>query len=233
MAISPFWPCTCFEFGSEMQFHVDQQDTECPPWKRLLEMIEEAAITGCEEFAPMRGMKEEDRRQIVTLPSAISKLKSVRVLVLYRTKLVRIPPEIGEMANLEEFYPYTSHSLHWFPYEITRCKKLKKSSVSTRALYGNYKHRTPFPKLPAERSLLDDIKKNTGIESIRTCSVCNRSFEEAKLYQVWISLKVAIDALPLLVNACSEDCIQGLPMPPYPYLPTPHRGGLDLKQTSQ
>ena len=51
------------------------------------------------------------------------------------------------MESLEEFTPYTSYKLHWFPFEITRCIKLVESTVSTRALYGNYLHRTPFPSL--------------------------------------------------------------------------------------
>lgn len=35
--------------------------------------------------------------------------------MLYRSNLVRIPPEIGAMTSLEEFTPYTSYRLHWFP----------------------------------------------------------------------------------------------------------------------
>ena len=58
---------------------------------------------------------------------------------LYGSGLVRIPPEVGEMTALEDFDPYTSYRLHWFPFEITRCPKLKDSRVSTRALYGNFK----------------------------------------------------------------------------------------------
>ncbi len=43
------------------------------------------------------------------------------------------------VASLRVFEPYTSRRLHWFPYEITRCTSLRRSVVSTRALYGNYK----------------------------------------------------------------------------------------------
>ncbi|MDX2565372.1 hypothetical protein PV371_38115 [Streptomyces sp. TX20-6-3] len=66
---------------------------------------------------------------------------------LYGSNLVRIPPEIGAMTSLEEFSPYTSHRLHWFPYEITRCWKLVRSTISTRSLFGNFKLRPPFPRL--------------------------------------------------------------------------------------
>ncbi|MER7694405.1 hypothetical protein [Streptomyces sp. NPDC097610] len=44
--------------------------------------------------------------------------------MLYGSDLVRISPEIGTMTSLEEFTPYTSYRLHWFPYKITRRRKL-------------------------------------------------------------------------------------------------------------
>ncbi|WP_257581710.1 hypothetical protein [Streptomyces sp. TLI_146] len=34
---------------------------------------------------------------------------------------------------------------------------------------------------------------------------------QAGLHQVWISLRVATDVLPLLVNACSSGCVAALP----------------------
>lgn len=49
--------------------------------------------------------------------------------------------------RLLAFEPYTSYSLHWFPYELTRCMNLRDSTVSTRALYGNIKYRPAFPRL--------------------------------------------------------------------------------------
>ena len=65
--------------------------------------------------------------------------------MLYGSNLVRIPAEIGAMTSLEEFTPYTSYRLHWFPYELTRCPRLVRSTVSSSALYGNFKYRPPFP----------------------------------------------------------------------------------------
>jgi hypothetical protein len=47
---------------------------------------------------------------------------------------------------------------------------------------------------------------------------------------VWISLAVATDVLPLLVNACSAECVAALPPPRSGYVPTPHTGGPDLVQ---
>jgi len=225
--------CRCFETGP-VEFHTDRQDTECDAWHRLLGLIEEAAADGREEFAPLRGMAWEDRSKIVTLPPTISKLKSVKHLYLYESNLVRIPPEIGEMTNLEVFTPYRSYRLHWFPYEITRCQNLRDSTVSTRALYGNFKFRPPFPNLPHEKTSLVDAKMRLGLDSIKSCSVCNRPFEDLMLYQHWISLQVATDVLPLLMNVCSFDCLMAcmfeLPDPPDNHLSGPHQGGLDLEQ---
>jgi hypothetical protein len=233
--------CNCFketdqQEWTELAFHSEQQDTTCDAWKHLLNLIEEAATDGREEFAPWHEMTREERSQIVTLPPTISKLKLVKRFNLYESFLVRIPPEIGDMTSLEEFTPYTSYKLHWYPYEITRCKNLKESTVSTRALYGNYKFRPPFPKLQAGMNTTRGLDLNNlplevwGTNLIKTCSVCNRRLENRGLYQVWISLPVAIDVLPLLVNACSEVCIQSLPVPPANYVQQPHKGGIGIKQ---
>ena len=92
-------------------------------------------------------MSQSERAQILTLPPTIAKLKAVKSLDLYGSYLVRLPPEVGEMAGLEEFDQYTSYRLHWFPYELTRCRELRESRVSPRAVYGNYKYRPPFPRL--------------------------------------------------------------------------------------
>ncbi len=208
---------------SEIKLHTKQQDIECDAWKRLLELVELAATDEREEFEPRREMIPDDWDKIITLPATISKLKSVKHLILCgSSNLVRIPPEIGEMTNLEEFTPRLSYRLHWFPYEITHCKKLKESTVSTRALYGNYKLRKPFPKLSLE----------VPVEAVSTpkCSVCNAFITAPNLHQVWISLPVATDVLPLLVNACSKACIATLPCPPDNYVQVPHLGGLSIQQ---
>ncbi|TYQ31114.1 leucine-rich repeat domain-containing protein [Pseudanabaena sp. UWO310] len=223
--------CKCFEaeysgkWVSRVKLHLEQQDMKCDGWKRLLELVEVAAQDGREEFVPEQEMKQNEWQQIITLPSSIAKLKSVKHLNLYGSNLVRIPPEIGEMTNLEKFTPYTSYRLHWFPYEITRCKKLKDSTVSIRALYGNYKFRFSFPQLPV----------GVGVEagSPTKCSVCNAPISDSNLYQVWISLPVATDVLPLLVNACSQTCINQLPPPSENYVQKPHRGGANIQQPSR
>lgn len=111
-----------------LRIHTEPQDTSTAAWKHLLQLVEEAAKDGRAEFAPGREMDAAEWATIVTLPPSIAKLKAVKHLILYGSSLMRIPPQIGEMTSLEEFSPYTSYRLHWFPYEITRCQNLKRSS---------------------------------------------------------------------------------------------------------
>jgi hypothetical protein len=219
--------CGCFapkndsmEFG-ELSLHAEAQDTECEGWKTLLELIDRAVSKRSKEFAPGLEMPLELWSQIVTLPPSISRLTSVRKLYLYGSHLVRIPPEIGDMSKLQELDVYTSYQLHWVPFEVTRCTRLKLSRFSTRALYGNYKYRPPFPRLGVPESKLNLPAR---------CSVCRRTLEPEKVHQAWISLLVATDVLPLLVNACSDECIRRLPLPAQGYVDHPHAGGLELVQ---
>jgi hypothetical protein len=218
--INPSCGCLGNRSGN-LRLHSDVQDTGCEGWIKLLELVETAASKGKTEFSPGLELSPELWRQIVTLPPSISKLESVKKLYLYGSHLVRIPPEICEMANLEELDLYTSYRLHWLPYEVTRCQKLKKSRISTRALYGNYKHRSPFPRLN-----IPEFKLNLP----SNCSVCQNPLQAGGVQQMWITVLVATDVLPLLVNACSLECVQRLPAPAYGYVDHPHAGGLDVKQ---
>lgn len=151
--------CSCFDQRkphprARVGFHTELQDTSAPGWQHLLELIDEAAADGREEFRPLVELSPGERRQVITLPPTIGKLTAVKHLVLYGSNLVRLPPDIGAMTSLEEFTPYTSYRMHWFPYEITRCTRLMRSTVSTRSLFGNHKLRAPFPRLapPSTRS---------------------------------------------------------------------------------
>jgi uncharacterized protein (TIGR02996 family) len=209
----PRWPM--------MELHHEPQDTECEPWQRLCALFEEAAADGRTEFAPLRDFDLAARVQIVTLPPTIAKLKAVERLELYGSSLVRIPAEIGEMTNLRYFSPYTSYRLHWFPYEITRCVYLADSVISTRALYGNYSYRPPFPAL-GDKTITDPVR--------RACSVCGEQFLDREAYRVWVSLTVATDVVPLLVNACSHGCVDRIRKPPRDYVKRPHRGGPIVNQ---
>ena len=68
-----------------------------------------------------------------------------------------------------------------------------------------------------------------GTTAVRTCSVCDEPVDQ-ELHQVWISHWVGTDVLPLLVNACSANCVAALPEPAQGYVPTPHTGGPDIVQ---
>jgi len=223
--IAPTCDCLQAQYGNkrfgELRLHSEVQDPGCEAWQMLENLIDTAASKGNEEFAPGLEMSQELWSQIITLPTSISKLTSVKKLYLYGSHLVRVPPEIGNMAGLEELDVYTSYRLHWMPFEVTRCLKLTRSRVSTRALYGNYKYRPPFPKLGG-----DESKGNLP----PTCSVCRQALLPECARQVWISLRIATDVLPLLVNACSEECVRRLPAPSYGYIDRPHTGGVGLAQ---
>ena len=190
--------CVCFDQGrggggARPGFHPDRQDTSAPGWQHLLQLIDEAATDGREVFKPLVELSPRERRGIVTLPPTIAKLTAVKHLVLYGSNLVRIPPEIGAMTSLEEFSPYTSHRLHWFPYEITRCANLRESTVSTRSLYGNFKYRPPFPRLRPTAAAVDEPHlgdldpQGWGATGIVTCSVCDQAVAGGSLRQVWTS----------------------------------------------
>ncbi|MEV7182488.1 leucine-rich repeat domain-containing protein [Kitasatospora sp. NPDC093679] len=214
--------CRCFDRDRatnrrRVAFHPEQQDTTAPGWLRLLDLVEEAAADGREEFHPLQGLPAEQRRQIITLPPTIARLTAVRRLGLYGSNLVRVPPEIGAMSALEDLDVYTSYRLHWLPYELTRCARLRQSRVSTRALYGNEKTRPPFPPLDRQPR-----------EGGAVCSVCGGP--AARPRRVWITLRVATDVLPLLVDACSKACVAALPTPPEGYVRSSHSGGPTVQQ---
>jgi hypothetical protein len=224
--------CECFDqvtvqaADRDVFFHGDQQDTSAPGWQHLLTLIDEAAADGREEFRPLVEMSPQERRQVITVPPTIGKLTAVKHLVLYRSNLVRLPPEIGAMTSLEGFSPYTSARLHWFPYELTRCRNLVHSTVSTRAVFGNYKHRPPFPELRHGPLPSGDLDPGVwGAAFIRTCSVCAGPITERGVRQVWLSARVATDVLPLLVNACSDACVEALPPGAQGYIPAAQGGG--------
>jgi len=222
--------CDCLESQYKnrrwptLRLHTDRQDTDSDAWKRLLDLVDRAADDGRTELNPADELGWEQWWTIVELPRSIARLKAVKRLNLYGSGLVRIPPEVGEMTALEDFDPYTSYRLHWFPFEITRCPKLKDSRVSTRALYGNFKYRPPFPKLP--QTDVDEVVPSY-------CSVCRGKFSPAGPRQRWVSLRVATDVLPLLVHACSDGCIARLPDPPEGYVQSPHTGGNNVRQPRQ
>jgi hypothetical protein len=208
--------------AGDVRFHAEAQDTECTAWQTMLELVDRTAKKERPVFWPASELEPEDMVRIIELPRSIAKLKSVTHLRLYGSHLVRIPPEIGEMSSLEDLDVYTSHRLHWFPYEITKCTRLRDSRVSTRSLYGNFKYRPPFPPIA-------DIA-DLPIDTQGPCSVCGLALREGSIHLAWISLWVATDVLPLLVRACSRECIEQLPTPAEGYVQHPHSGGLSISQ---
>lgn len=56
---------------------------------------------------------------------------------------------------------------------------------------------------------------------------------EAAPIQAWISLWVGTDVVPLLVNACSQECLDALPPAPEGYAPGWHRGGAPAGQPTR
>jgi len=193
------------------------QDVGSLAWNRLCEYVDIVADEKREEFSPVEYIGEDNFSEIFTLPETISKLTTVKKVWLYGSKLKRIPPEIGQMESLEYLDIYTSYNLFWLPYEITKCKNLIDSRASTRVFYGNSKNRKGFPRLRDNPIKYDSDRVN--------CSFCGDEIPYETPDQYWITLKVATDVFPLLVNVCSKTCKDNLPAPAENHVQTPHKGG--------
>ena len=167
-------------------------------------------------------MDPSDYKALNTLPDSIGSLTHLEKLQLYGSNLSSIPPAIALCTSLQEFIPYTSYRLHWFPYELKHCPHLQKSCISTRALYGNYKFRPPFPDLRKWRW------QPSGQDSRGRCSVCGT--EGDNLDQYWVSQAVATDVIPLLASVCDDDCLHMIGPGAEGYVATAHRGGADVAQ---
>ena len=197
------------------KLHTEFQNQDEPGWKQLVDLVRISAEKQLSVLEPSAHIPWEDWIRVITLPAALGSLSRVKEVRLYGSHLRRLPPEIGAMTNLQNLDIYTSYSLHWLPYEITRCHQLTKSRISTRALYGNRKTRLPFPRL------------NRPVEALlpSTCSLCDRLFGEVTPQLYWITLPVGTDVVPLLVHSCSNDCTLSIPQPPKGYFQRPHKGG--------
>lgn len=194
--------------------HGEMQDTSADGWEELLELIStrpgSSTILEPSAFIPAGQWST-----IIILPASIETLTSLRELHLYGSHLRRLPPEIGRLTNLTSLDIYTSYSLHWLPYEVTRCTRLNETRMSTRALYGNIKTRLPFPKL------------SSPLEAVvpKTCSVCDAPFEKGKILPFWTTQRIGTDIVPLLIHSCSRECIDNVPDAPNGYYARPHKGG--------
>jgi hypothetical protein len=198
--------------------HVEAQDQSAAGWAQVTDLIERLARTNAPILEPSAQIPWEDWMRVITLPPQVASLTHVVEIRLYGSSLRRLPPEIGGMTSLQELDIYTSYSLHWLPYEVTRCANLSASRMSTRALYGNRKTRLPFPRL------------SRPIEGLlpATCSVCDQPFGERTPQPFWTTQRVGTDYVPLLIHSCSSACINSVPSAPSGFFERPHEGGVGV-----
>jgi hypothetical protein len=195
--------------------HVETQDQSATGWGQVAHLIERLAQTSAPILEPSAQIPWVDWMRVITLPPELASLTQVKEVRLYGSHLRRLPPEIGRMSSLRVLDVYTSYSLHWLPYEVTRCANLSASRMSTRALYGNGKTRLPFPRLSRPIDVLLPA----------TCSVCDQPFGERGPEPFWTTQRVGTDYVPLLIHGCSNACIDAVPSAPPGFFERPHKGG--------
>ena len=193
--------------------HVEEQDASAPGWQALMTLIKSKQTVSVLE--PLAAISADQWTSVITLPSEIQFLRAIEQLRLYGSHLRRLPPEIGRLSSLRNLDIYTSYSLHWLPYEVTRCTRLHDTRMSTRALYGNIKTRLPFPRLSAPLAALQP----------ETCSVCDELFEGREAKPFWTTQRIGTDVAPLLAYTCSLICTARIPDAPEGYYARPHKGG--------
>jgi len=182
--------------GYKPTLHWVPQNTGCEAWRKLVASVQRCARSRAARFCITEELTSGEMLQITTLPSSIGDCTDLEHLQLYGTNITRLPPEIGNLTSLQSFTPYTTHCLHWYPYELVHCGNLHDSTVSTRA---NYKHRSfEFPCLGRERYPLEALDPSIWRDylaspsaPIRPCSVCRTPFEDYGHYRVWVSRVVA------------------------------------------
>jgi len=195
--------------------HVEAQDQSTAGWAQVTDLIGQLARTSASILEPSAQIPWEGWMRVITLPPQVASLTHVVEMRFYGSHLRRLPPEIGRMASLRELDIYTSYSLHWLPYEVTRCANLRASRMSTRALYGNRNTRLPFPRLSDPIDVLLPA----------TCSVCDQPFGERTPQPFWTTQRVGTDYVPLLIHSCSSACINAVPSAPSGFFERPHKGG--------
>lgn len=195
--------------------HLEAQNRTVGGWTQVTSLIQQLAQTSAAILEPSTKIPWEDWIRVITLPPEVASLTQVENVRLYGSHLRRLPPEVGRMSSLRNLDIYTSYSLHWLPYEVTRCTNLIVSRMSTRALYGNRKTRLPFPRL------------SQPIDSLlpATCSVCDQPFGERTPQPFWTTQRVGTDFVPLLIHSCSESCTDSVPSGPPGFFARPHKGG--------
>ena len=195
--------------------HVEARDQTAAGWGQVTDLIERLAQTSAPILEPSAHIPWEDWMRVITLPPQVASLTHLVEIRLCGSHLRRLPPDIGCMTSLRELDIYTSYSLHWLPYEVTRCANLGASRMSTCALYGNRKTRLPFPRLSRPIDVLLPA----------TCSVCDRSFDERTPQPWWTTQRIGTDYVPLLLHSCSIACTDSVPSAPPGFFERPHQGG--------
>ena len=211
--------CSCLSLRGKKStpsvpnLHAEMQNTSAPGWLALLALIDVSRSASVIEPAAI--LPADQWSDVITLPAEVQILTTVSQLRLYGSHLRRLPPEIGRLSALCNLDTYTSYSLHWLPYELTRCTRLRDTRMSTRALYGNVKTRLPFPRLSSPLATLQP----------QTCSVCDRPFGLRGAKPFWNSQRIGTDIAPLLAHSCSSECTARIPDAPDGYYARPHKGG--------
>jgi hypothetical protein len=211
--------CSCLSSRGKLgapsvpNLHAELQDTSAPGWLALLSLVNDSRSVSVLE--PSATMPAGQLSDVITLPAEVQFLTAVTHLRLYGSHLRRLPPEIGRLSALSDLDIYTSYSLHWLPYEVSRCTSLRDTRMSTRALYGNIKTRLPFPRLSGPLRPLQP----------QTCSVCDKQFGERGAMPVWTTQRIGTDIAPLLAHSCSSQCTARIPDAPKGYYVRPHKGG--------
>jgi hypothetical protein len=219
--ITPRAHCACLAVRTKKgtplvpNMHIEAQDQSMAGWRQVTNLIERLARTSVAILEPSAQIAWGEWMRVITLPPEVAYLTQVKEVRLYGSHLRRLPTEIGRMSSLRELDIYTSYSLHWLPYEVTRCANQSASRMSTRALYGNRNTRLPFPRLSAPIDVLLPA----------TCSVCDQPFDERTPQPFWTTQRVGTDYVPLLIHSCSNACIDSVPSAPSGFFERPHKGG--------
>eukprot|EP00658_Telonema_sp_P-2_P018536 TRINITY_DN17275_c0_g1_i2.p1 TRINITY_DN17275_c0_g1~~TRINITY_DN17275_c0_g1_i2.p1 ORF type:complete len:482 (+),score=47.27 TRINITY_DN17275_c0_g1_i2:138-1448(+) len=160
------------------------------------------------------------------LPQGLERLTKLEELVMYGSRLHRLPRSIGKLQALSNLDLYTSYTFHYLPYEILGCQNLSHSCFSTRALFNNSSNRMCLPELVSPkdervvsmvyvslvlRRLFEDRHLRSLVFQLidwDTCSVCGSDFVRgcASSGHVWSHTNVATDDQSLLATCCSLTC---------------------------
>jgi internalin A len=99
---------------------------ELTPYENALQRIQEAAATGATEL-------DLQRLRLTELPPEIGQLTNLESLNLYANRLTSVPPEIGQLTNLQELN-LTWNQLTDLPPQIGQLTSLQRLSLAANLL---------------------------------------------------------------------------------------------------